>query len=255
MSENTHPAAEQPVDPWLVERLLADSPTADDDDEQALAILFAALRAPAVPSELAGREDYLAAFAAAQTLRTATNPSRRKSMLATLLATKTVVAGVALVACAGTAAAAYTGSLPDTLQDVAHQSVGAPAPDATHKASPDSARPTASEAPSATPKPKKSAKGPDATGSAAHGLCTAYVKGGLGAKSTARQALSDAAGGPSNIPAYCAAVLKDSPDATARRHATGKPSDHPTAKPTDKGSDRGSESDGNKPTALPTNKP
>ncbi|HST80719.1 MAG TPA: hypothetical protein VLL08_03135 [Kineosporiaceae bacterium] len=244
MSETTPPAAEQPIDLYLVERLLADRATPGDDDERALAILFTALRSPAVPSELAGREDYLAAFAAAQTLRIAPPQSRRKSMLATLLATKTLVAGCALVTVAGTAAAAYTGSLPAALQDVAHQSVGAPAAHVSPSSSPDSDRPTARPTLSATPKPTaiKGTPGPKPTGAAARGWCNAFDKGGLGPKSKARRALSEAAGGPSHIPAFCALVLHG---ATGRPHSTDKPGDRPTAKPTNQPG---------KPAAKPTGK-
>src|SRR4051794_2735932 len=103
MSENPPPEAERPVDPWLVERLLADPATAGDGDEQALAILLAALRSPASADELEDHDRYLAAFASAQTLRTSPPLSRRKSMLATLLAAKTAVAGLALVTVTATA--------------------------------------------------------------------------------------------------------------------------------------------------------
>jgi hypothetical protein len=257
MSETTPPAAEQPIDLYLVERLLADRATPGDDDERALAILFAALRSPAVPSELAGRGDYLAAFAAAQTLRIAPPHSRRKTMLATLLATKTVVAGCALVTVAGTAAAAYTGSLPTALQDVAHQSVGAPAAHVSPLASPGSHRPTASPTVSVTPKPTaiKGTPGPKPTGAAARAWCNAFDRGGLGPKSKARRALSEAAGGPSRIPAFCALVL---PDAPGRPHSTDKPGDRPTAKPThqpEKPAAKPTSKLPGQPTNMPTNLP
>jgi hypothetical protein len=250
MSENPPPTAEQPVDPWLVERLLADRATPGDADEQALATLFAALRSPALRSELAERDKYLAAFATAQTLRTADPHSRRKSMLSTLLATKSLAAGFALVTAAGTAAAAYSGALPTTLQNVA-QSVGAPAADVTHPPNSASPRPTSSAAAATT-----KGSGPDPTGSAARGLCNAYGKSGLGLKSTARRALSEAAGGPSNIPAFCAAVLQG---AAGRPHSTGKPTGHavgkPTAKPTGKPTTNPTVEPTTPPTAQPTVKP
>jgi len=253
MSETTPPAAEQPIDLHLVERLLADRATPGDDEEQALAILFTALRSPAVPSELAGREGYLATFAAAQTLRTAPPQSRRKSMLATLLATKTLVAGCALVTVAGTAAAAYTGSLPTPLQDAAHHSVGAPASHVTHSASPDPARPSGAATASATPKPSaiKGTAGPKPTLGEVRGLCHAFDKGGLGPKSKARRALSEAAGGPSHIPAFCEAVLRG---ATPQPHPSGKPSGHPSAKPSNPAG-RPSAQPSERPTVQPTDRP
>jgi hypothetical protein len=228
--------AEQPVDPWLVERLLADPATAGDGDEQAPAILLAALRSPASPHELAQQDHYLAAFASAQTLRITPPHSRRKSMLATLLAAKPVVAGAALAAAATAAAAAYTGSLPSALQDVAHRSVGAPAADPSRTANvhadqkigatPTPTGPAASPTASGT-----NGRGPDLSGRAARGLCTAFSKNGLKSTSTAYRALSEAAGGASNIPAYCAAVLQDHAKATSNGHPTGKPSPHRTGKP------------------------
>jgi hypothetical protein len=242
MSENPgSPEAEPPVDPWLVERLLADPAGAADGDEQALATLLAALRSPADPQELAEQDHYLAAFASAQTLRTTPPRSRRKSMLATLLAARTVVAGAALATvAAATAAAAYTGSLPSTLQDVAHRSVGAPAAEPSRTASapagqkvgarptPTSAagRPTSTFTASATKD-----GGPSLGGPAAAGLCNAFTKGGLKSTSTAHRALAEAAGGASSIPAYCATVLQDKAKATSKEHRTGKPSSHATGKP------------------------
>ena len=48
--------------------------------------------------------------------------------------------------------------------------------------------------------------GPDASGPAAFGLCTAYGKGGLNSASVAYRNLAQAAGGASNIVTYCATV-------------------------------------------------
>jgi hypothetical protein len=262
MSETTPPPdAGRPIDHWLVERLTADPTAARDDDERALADLFAALRAPADEAELAERRDYLAAFAAAQaatagsastqTLGPDSAPTRRTSMLGTFLATKTVVAAVALGTLGtATAAAAFTGTLPDALQKVAHDTVGAPT---SHRPEP---KPTPT--PSGTPSDKAHAKpgatpsgtgkGPDAKGSAAYGLCTAYTHGGLATTSTAYRNLATAAGGSTKISAYCATVPhpgstknqsgQSQGDSTGKPtdkpnpHSTGKPSDHPTGSPT-----------------------
>ena len=56
--------------------------------------------------------------------------------------------------------------------------------------------------------------GPDATGPAAHGLCTAFAHGGLNATSTAYASLASAAKGASNIATYCATIPKKGPKAT-----------------------------------------
>lgn len=158
-------------------------------------------------------------------------------MLSTLLAGKVVAAAAAAgIAIAGTAAAAYTGNLPDALQDIAHQTIGAPAVElpaaATDRPDTPAATPTGRPAP-ATP------VGPVATGAAAHGLCTAWDKGGLAATSVAYEALVKAAGGEAKIEAFCAAV--DQPgkaaDAATRRptsapsHPAGAATAHPTSAP------------------------
>lgn len=261
MSETPLPPAEQPIDPWLIERLLADQATARDADEQALAFLFAALRAPAAPAELAEQETYLAAFAAAQEPRSA--PPRSKPVLATLLATKTVAAGFALVTAAGTAAAAYSGTLPAALQDVAHRRVGAPAAHLTHEAKPSSARPTVAQTSSAAVLPPATSGPPGppgATGSAVRGLCNAHRKSGLGPKPTARRELSEAAGGPSNIPAFCAGILqtgtaKKGKDGTGVPHSNAKPTDHGKGKLADRGTGKPADHSKGKSAAKPTDHP
>ena len=237
--------SDQPEDLWLVDRLLAGDPRVEDPT---LTGLLIAATAPATPAELAGEETVLAAFAAAQagpSRQRSSSPStssraRRRSMLSTLLAGKVVAAAAAGgIAIAGTAAAAYTGNLPDALQDVAHQTIGAPAADL-----PDAAteRP---EAPEVTPTGRPATAtpvGPDATGAAAFGLCTAWDKGGLATKSVAYEALVKAAGDESKIEAFCAEVAQPGkaaeaatkrPTSTPTAHATGAPSDVPApTKPT-----------------------
>ena len=56
--------------------------------------------------------------------------------------------------------------------------------------------------------------GPDATGPAADGLCTAFTHGGLKAFSTAYASLASAAKGASNTATYCARIPKPGPKAT-----------------------------------------
>ena len=56
--------------------------------------------------------------------------------------------------------------------------------------------------------------GPDATGPAADGLCTAFTHGGLTAFSTGYASLASAAKGASNIATYCATIPKSGPKAT-----------------------------------------
>ena len=203
----------------MVDRLLAGDPTAGGS--AALTALLAAATAPGTPGELAGEEAVLEAFhAAGSGVSSSPTPSRarRLPLLSTLLASKVVAAAAAGgIAIAGTAAAAYTGNLPDALQDVAHQTIGAPA--ATDNPSAD--RP---EAPAETPTGRPATAtpvGPDASGHAAFGLCTAWDKGGVAKTSVAYDALVKAAGGEDKIKAYCATVAHP-----------GKSADHPTGAPT-----------------------
>jgi hypothetical protein len=145
----------------------------------------------------------------------------------TILASSKLAAGAlaaGALAAGGTGAAAYTGSLPDTVQQGAHDFVGAPAPRTAGPSGADAAKTTgkanggktASAAPSATP------VGPDATGPAAYGLCEAYTRGGLDASSTAYASLATAAKGASNIVTYCAGIA--SPGESADHRST--PSEH-----------------------------
>ncbi|MDQ0212488.1 protein tyrosine phosphatase [Arthrobacter bambusae] len=153
----------------------------------------------------------------------------------TALLTSKIAAGAlaaGTLAVGGTAAAAYTGSLPTPLQQSAHNLVGAPAPapaasaalatptdttEATEatEAAEATEKATATDSPSATP------VGPDATGPAAYGLCQAFTRGGLDSSSTAYRSLTIAASGASDIAAYCAAVVSPGESASHRPAETG----------------------------------
>ena len=208
-----------------------------DLTDPALEPLRVALTADATAAELTGEAETLAAYRAVPWKR------RRSVWRPAVLATKVGVATVAgVVGLSGVATAAYTGSLPDTLQDVAHKTIKAP------KAH-----------------PPAQAVGPDAKGEAAYGLCQAFAKDkepkatpthepqghgkGLGNKPTAAgkergqakeksvayRNLVRAAGGESKVDAYCAAVPKPSgePESSAsptHGKPTSKPS-HPAGKP------------------------
>jgi hypothetical protein len=248
------PSPDQWPDHWTVERLLADPETARDAAEQDLATLFAALRAPAEPHELARERDHLAAFDAARALETAPVTSRRRSMLASLLA-ETAAAAIAACAVTAAGAGAVTGTLPDGLQKVAHDAIGAPAPDKDKPAKDEKGKDDKDNAkgdsrPSASP--TSNAVGPDATGSARDGLCNAFRHGGLAKTSIAYRNLSEAAGGPANIPTYCAVVAPPKPTGKPSDKSTGKPSDKPTDKATDKAKDNGKPTDRPAPHASAT---
>ena len=124
----------------------------------------------------------------------------------------------------GTGVAAYADLLPAAAQQVAHDSIGAPPPRTV-----DSPDPT--DAPTALPTPTPTATpvGPDATGPAAYGLCTAFTHGGLNVSSTAYASLANAANGASNIATYCVTISKPGVQAThgPDSNNTGKTSHSP----------------------------
>jgi hypothetical protein len=109
----------------------------------------------------------------------------------------------------GTAVAAYADLLPASIQQAAHDSIGAPVPGAT-----ESADPTDTPTTTSTATPTSAPVGPDATGPAAYGLCTAFTHGGLNVTSVAYASLANAANGADNIATYCATIPKPGPTAT-----------------------------------------
>jgi hypothetical protein len=95
--------------------------------EQALADLLAAARAPVTPRELAEEAAYVATFVMAATPGGARGAMRRKPRhTSRRLARLAVAAAAAVVAAGGTAA--FAGVLPPRIQEVAHVTIGAPAP-------------------------------------------------------------------------------------------------------------------------------
>jgi hypothetical protein len=141
-----------------------------------------------------------------------------------------LVAGVAVGGGAGVAASANL--LPAAAQQAAHDIIGAPAPK-THTTATATATatadPTSTPTDSATASAKSTPVGPDATGPAAFGLCTAFAHG-LNVSSTAYASLVSAANGASNIATYCATVHTPGQSATHPQHTVGPvPSASPTA--------------------------
>jgi len=147
----------------------------------------------------------------------------------TALVTSKIAAGVlagGTLAVGGAAAGAYTGTLPAPLQESAHTIIGAPAPAAPSgtggQTSADASHGKASRPADASPGTNASAAavGPDATGPAAFGLCTAFTNGGLDPASVAYKSLAAAAKGSADIAAYCKSVP-----------APGQSADHRTESP------------------------
>lgn len=130
-----------------------------------------------------------------------------------------------LVATGGTAMAAFAGALPEPLQQTAHTLMGAPEPGVgltddeltggeltDDELTDDDTNDDGTDA-DGTGDVDGDATGPDVTGSAAFGLCTAYTKGGLAENSTAYRAFDDVEGG---IDAYCDTVIRDKSDKSDR---------------------------------------
>ncbi len=143
-------------------------------------------------------------------------------MLTSLLSAKAAAAAVAATATiGGLATAAYAGALPAPAQQFAHDAIGAPSPNA-------SSHPSAQSTP----------VGPDATGPAAFGLCTAYdhakAHGTASQQAVAFRNLAAAAGGAANVDAYCATVAHPgtSPSGAPSSHPSGPPASHASGPPT-----------------------
>ncbi len=208
---------------------------------QPVADVLAALRASVTGEELAGEASALTAFrqwtgVSAQTQR---SHHRRRPLLTSLLRAR--VAATALAAILGAAAtAAYANALPAPIQRLAHDVIGAPA---------SAGQPTSHPTPSGSP------VGPNATGPAAFGLCTAFAHakahGTASQQAVAFRNLAAAAGGASKVAGFCAAVPHPGASSHPTPHATGKPTSHPTGKPTAHPTPHAT----GKPTSHPTGKP
>jgi hypothetical protein len=227
-----------PVDDLRSEAVADGSVPADPaaPGEVELAGWATAASAPAMAAELAGLDGALTAFAAATGGAT---PLRRP--LARPLLRAGVAAAAATVLFAGTAAAAYTESLPEPLQQIAHNTIGAPQPgsgaieaddddadgqqdddaDGQQVAQPGSTA-TTPAGPTALPTPSAGF-----AGNSAAGLCRAWTNrnGDVNERSAVFRSLVALAGGPTQVPGYCA----DLPD-----KATGKSGAAP-GKSADKG--------------------
>ncbi|QGN58560.1 hypothetical protein GKE56_12440 [Nostocoides sp. HKS02] len=221
-------------------------------ESEALERFVAAMTADAHPSELSGFDRPLASYRSAFPVSRPSRPTGwRRSMLSSLVGTTlgATIAGVA-VALGGTAVVAYTAAIPPSAHQSVHVPVGTPTTetetDATETATETAdGTKTSSASGSATP------VGPDATGPAAFGLCTAWThhqsSPGASKDSVAFKNLATAAGGEGNIAAYCATITHPGttshptakatshPGATSHRNGKGKgkgkPSSHPTGKP------------------------
>jgi len=236
------PADEMPNFPWLSRQ---DVPEIDDTSLAALLAgaelpagsppqlrllseTLAALMAPPASDELAGEVAAMAEFRNRFGVPAHARRShrRRRPVLASLTsAGAAVAAGAAALSLGGFATAAFAGALPGPAQRFAHDIVGAPSA-------------------GAHPSPAATPSGPDATGPAAFGLCTAWAHakadGTSAQQAVAFRKLAAAADGAGNIAAYCAGVPHPGtpsarhslPAGPPTSHPAGPPSSHPAGPPT-----------------------
>jgi len=209
---------------------------------QPVADVLAALRAAPESDELSGEATALAEFR--QQVGVSIHPRgsrrRRPTLLGTLLTAKgAAAAAIAALSLSGAAAAA-TGNLPAPLQRLAHDTVGAPAAQSSNASG-----------------SQGSPVGPDATGPAQHGLCTAYANarahGSAAFKhSIAFKNLVTAAGSASKVDAFCQDATGSPAPSSPAGSANSQATSHPTGAPA---SGSGGSRASTAPTSHPTGKP
>lgn len=197
--------------------------------------------------ELTGLDGALTAFRAHVS---APQPKRRRpSMITTLAGAKlgATIAGVA-VGLGGAATVAYVSANTPATPDTRATAPASPAQGAAG----DTDRVAEAAENAKAKKDKGTPVGPDATGPAAHGLCTAWqgVAGnGKAMDSVAFQNLVEAAGGEDEVEHFCAGV--DAPGKSEDR-ATGKPDTVPTGKPETVPTGKPSDLPAHRPDSAPT---
>jgi hypothetical protein len=227
----------------------AELPAGSPPELQPLSDVLAPLTAGPASDELAGEAAALAVFRTRVGVPVPASRShhRRHPLLTSLLpARAAAAAAVAALGAGGFATAAFAGALPAPAQQFAHHTIGAPAPDSS---------PSAGAHPSTTGTPA----GPDATGPAAFGLCTAYAHakahGTSSQQAVAFRNLKAAAGGAANIAAYCATVPHRGASPSHTSHPTGQPTSQPTSHPTGPPTSHPTGPPTSHPTGPPTSHP
>lgn len=226
-------------------------------------LLSWSLAAPATAAELADERVATAAFrsiprppawsvprtrvvALGSALTSSSRPVHRSRGISNAAGrSRTALLGIAVLSASamslgGLGAAAYVGALPDPVQKVMHDTIGAPAP-AQHGSS---AGRTGKAGTSGTGHP--SAVGPTAAASPAAGLCRAWAadrsKGTPGQSSVAFRNLESAAGGADRVDGFCVGVLATAPGTpttvptAAVATAKGPKTTHPGGTPSGTGS-------------------
>jgi hypothetical protein len=201
-----------PLDADTAERML-DGALDPQDAPPAYWDVLRVLAAASAPAAA----DTSAEAAALATFRSARRPvdtSRRTSVLSKLLGAKALVALALGTASVGTAAAAATGTLPDTAQAAVHRVVAA---------APDADRGDQAAAGGAAAK----ANGDAASAADPAGLCRAYAAGRGGEQGGKLDAVAferlTAAAGKAGVDAYCATVTAGARAGAPARAAGAKP--------------------------------
>ena len=216
------------------ERLISGRIAPDDlpDDSARVARLLTALRSPTA-SDGAGEQEAVAAIVAAiAAAPISLETARRRRMLPQLLTAK-AAAAAAVVLLAGTGAAAATGSLPDVAQRhvadaLAKVDVSIPKPGGDHARS--------GSHDGEQPGDHGAAVGPDATGPAMKGLCTAWAARSKGDDNRGNSGYSIAFTNLRHrahdagmlVKGYCNDVLSADPGSDAADHSS-RPADAGTA--------------------------
>jgi hypothetical protein len=262
MTNDPEQHGEHPLDEVSAERLLRGvrpSPGATAG-EQALGELLAAASAPPSACELSGETRAVAAFNASRSATTGPRHSRhvirrrRSAMRPRVSHGVAAAAAFGALAIGGVAAAAYTGSLPASMQRLAHDHLGAPHPKqpgatavtagSSRRGSPPPAArlttPTGHPAPpglsAVTTRPTSSGPGRQSTTwpsalSNRYQLCTAYSHARAQPdKNAAKNALRELekAAGSQNVSDYCAPVWgSGTATPNPEPHDSAHPDQHP----------------------------
>jgi hypothetical protein len=195
---------------------------------QHVADVLGALRAAPASDEAAGKAAALAQFRQQVRVSPERIPTRRRRpvLLSSVLSARAAAAAaVAVVGLGGFATAAFADALPSSAQQFAHDAIGAPSPHSSSSAHHPGKHASARH--SGTP------VGPNASGPAAFGLCTAYANasrhGTATQKAVAFRNLERAAGGAGNVASFCASVPH--PGASGRPRGGAASRSHPTGAP------------------------
>jgi hypothetical protein len=214
---------------------------AAEPEWQPVSELLQAAAGPATGSELTGEAAAMAAFRRGHLGVPTRRPLVRPRMLTTLLSGKIAAAlACAALGVTGAAGAAFANVLPEPIQNLAHNTIGAPQAhshanaegdqgdeadaSASHPAS-ESAEPSESSEANEHSASSSATATASANAHAANGLCVAWtnaVAHGLDAQVGFRDKLATMAGGIDKITAFCATV----------KHEDGDQSEHASASAT-----------------------